>query len=631
MAVSTGVNEKLLEEVFATYTAAEEIMLAKLAAQVNKGVTSGWAHNKTADIAKVKQELESTLAQIHKKVLPGTASSIISAYLKGANSANVDLKLPKTALKDLQVPYHVQRLILDANGIIKGASLQILRESTDAYRAIVADSTSMILTGVEGPREAAQRALNSFAAKGITGFTDKAGKKWEMASYVEMAVRTTSQRAALQGHIDRSTEIGHDLMIVSHFGRTCPKCAPWEGVPLSISGNTPGYATLEQAKAAGLFHPRCKHTLLAYFPGITDIPQRYPNDTAGYNAISKQRANERQIRKWKRVGAVAMDPISQKKAAAKVAAWQAVQRQHIMANNLRRDYSRESIKNRIGNAQLATKGVQELKFDEGSWSNQQAKAYKQATTPPKAKAKPTVKSSTSPPIPVINPAPRQQRQSTLEQLITNIPNFLMLRDIKNGLQDVSKDTVAIKGMSEAERASIIRYSGSAYRPMNEYLRLEKLEANASIIESVETLKATIPKYSTGLTGDTIMMRHMDRHALPSIFDQSIADDYQGLLGGDTGKLDDIKKKVVGGTFTDKAFLSSSYKPGVFVEHNGVEIQMLMPKGYKNGMFIESVSNYKEEKEYLINAGQKFKIVDVAFGEVSGSTKNLIIKVMPMDI
>ena len=38
-------------------------------------------------------------------------------------------------------------------------------------------------------------------------FVDKAGRKWELASYVEMATRTGNVHAALQGHIDRQLEL----------------------------------------------------------------------------------------------------------------------------------------------------------------------------------------------------------------------------------------------------------------------------------------------------------------------------------------------------------------------------------------------------------------------------------------
>lgn len=415
MAVNSGVNEMLLDEVFGLFTAAEQLMLQKITTKIKKGVaTSGWNERKLDDLQELRMELEGALAKIHSTTIPGVAKGIVSAHLAGGNQVNTDLKLPKTAMKASGVPWHIQRLILEANGIMKGASMQILRKAEDIYKAVVTDSTSMMLTGVETRLDAAQRALNTFAAKGITGFVDKAGRNWEMASYVEMAIRTVSSRAALQGHIDRSSELDHDLMMVSSFGKTCPICAPWEGVPLSISGKTPGYASLAAAKASGLFHPNCKHTLMAYFPGITETNFRAPYDPEGYNNIQRQRHNERQIRKYKRLEAVAMTPKAQSQSRAKVVAWQKIQRDHCERTGLRRKYVREGIKNRAGNPAAAHFGKHTIAFDNDQQIVLGAQAAIQAAAPntilpapiPKQRKPRAVKPKPAPPqVPTPTPIP----------------------------------------------------------------------------------------------------------------------------------------------------------------------------------------------------------------------------------
>lgn len=65
--------------------------------------------------------------------------------------------------------------------------------------------------------------------------------------------------AHLQGTANRLTEYGHDLVIVSYHPGACPLCVPWENKVLSITGKAEGYPTLDEAKAAGLFHPNCRH------------------------------------------------------------------------------------------------------------------------------------------------------------------------------------------------------------------------------------------------------------------------------------------------------------------------------------------------------------------------------------
>jgi hypothetical protein len=85
-----------------------------------------------------------------------------------------------------------------------------------------------------------------------------------MTTYTEMVARTTIQEAHTHGTLNRLSEQGHDLNIVSRHRGACPLCTPWEGKILSISGKTKGYPTFEEAKASGLMHPNCRHTVSLY-------------------------------------------------------------------------------------------------------------------------------------------------------------------------------------------------------------------------------------------------------------------------------------------------------------------------------------------------------------------------------
>ena len=70
--------------------------------------------------------------------------------------------------------------------------------------------------------------------------------------------------AHLQGTANRLVEQGHDLVKVSTHRGACELCQPWQGKILSITGKTKGYPTLEEAKAAKLFHVNCRHAYGLY-------------------------------------------------------------------------------------------------------------------------------------------------------------------------------------------------------------------------------------------------------------------------------------------------------------------------------------------------------------------------------
>lgn len=646
MAVTTGVNQLVLDEMFGLYTAAEQIMLQKLANRIKKGATTpGWTENKLNDVRAMRSELEGALAKIHATTMPGVTKAIISGHLSGANSVNVDLKIPKTALKNTSIPWHVQRLVLEANGILKGASMQILRNAEDIYKHVVTDSASVMLTGVETRLDASQRALNTFAAKGITGFMDKAGRRWEMASYVEMAVRTVTARSALQGHIDRSSELGHDLMVVSSFGKTCPVCAPWEGVPLSISGKTPGYKTLAMAKEAGLFHPNCKHTLLAYFPGITELPKRPDNDDQAYENTQIQRHNERQIRKHKRLEAAAMTPQAAKQAKGKVLQWQEIQRELIARTGLTRKYYREGIKNRTGNPAQAMFGKHTIAFDNDQQIIIDQQAVMQAMAPntalpnkvpkavPKPKAKPVPK-------PVPKPAPALEPLGIPVPAATYDPSKyeILGRDETKKLTQYADEVW--KKMSRSDMGAAGQYiqTSNSFN-INEMLytgKYAKAKADKSAydalrtsekdrIEEIDDFSKLIKKHTIPL--DMRVVRNTDADFIKTLgnelgmsdaLDKAIDRMNQGKFDATTAK--ELREKLSGIQYENKSFISTSYDPSANVfKYKPVQIEFAVDKG-TTGLVTENMS----ESEIVFDKGTKIEILDVKNWVDRGDNKLKII-------
>jgi hypothetical protein len=163
---------------------------------------------------------------------------------------------------------------------------RITRAVSDTYRRIVTRAAAGPLLGTVTRRQASQRALDAFAQRGVGGFVDRSGRTWELAAYAEMAVRSVTARAAIEGHIDALAEIQVGLVMVSDAPLECELCRPWEGEILTLSnqsgphtlrlehaaperprrgvlrrrGPVPTVAvhvagSLVEARAAGLFHP----------------------------------------------------------------------------------------------------------------------------------------------------------------------------------------------------------------------------------------------------------------------------------------------------------------------------------------------------------------------------------------
>lgn len=350
MAINSDINEALLNDVLAIYTQAEQEMLEKVAKRVAKGITTeGWNEQKLKNTQELNKEINKILTKTEKLSSATISKGIISAYKKGYESVGGKKEVHETILDELNIPMNLKMQILAANKLLENASFQVLRKADDAYTKVMTNATTGLLAGTDTRVQASQKMLNEFAEKGITSFVDKAGRNWDLSSYAEMCARTVSSHAALQGHIDRQIEVGEDLVKVSSIGTTCPICARWQGVVLSISGNSAKYHSVEEAKASGLFHPNCKHTLVMHIPEldgegkIEPDPMGSTKESERYNLIQKQRSNERSIRYWKKRKALAITPEDKAKCDAKIKYWQHTNLLHCEKHQLRRQYAREGV------------------------------------------------------------------------------------------------------------------------------------------------------------------------------------------------------------------------------------------------------------------------------------------------
>jgi hypothetical protein len=85
-----------------------------------------------------------------------------------------------------------------------------------------------------------------------------------------MAARTITARARNTAREMEFLAHGQDLVQTSSHWPTCPKCAPWNGVIVSLTGTDENYPSMETARNEGLFHANCLHSFSIYIPGFSD-------------------------------------------------------------------------------------------------------------------------------------------------------------------------------------------------------------------------------------------------------------------------------------------------------------------------------------------------------------------------
>ena len=227
----------------------------------------------------------------------------------------------------------------------------IWRRMDDIYRQTIYKAEIFMATGAKTLDQAIDMATKEFLDGGIDCIEYSNGRRVNIASYAEMALRTASQRATFLAEGKKRDEWGIHTIFVSAHANTCPKCEPWQGKVLVddvFSSGTAaeaaelGVPLLSMAMKAGLLHPNCRHTLATYFPDITILPKIPDGDKAieTYKAEQKQRELERKIRKAKRKVAGACDNDNIGKAQAELKVLQKRLREHLDQHpELRRAYN----------------------------------------------------------------------------------------------------------------------------------------------------------------------------------------------------------------------------------------------------------------------------------------------------
>lgn len=151
-------------------------------------------------------------------------------------------------------------LIDNLTGDLRSAAILVGRRADDIFRRTALQAAVRELETETPAGVSADQAVRELQRQGITGFVDKAGRRWRLSTYAQMAVRTTSAQALAEGTRQKMLERGFDLVEISSHGcrhHDDPEnpCRRLEGKTLSLTGRTPGY---EQAELPP-YHPQCQH------------------------------------------------------------------------------------------------------------------------------------------------------------------------------------------------------------------------------------------------------------------------------------------------------------------------------------------------------------------------------------
>ena len=245
----------------------------------------------------------------------------------------------------------LEALIKATTDDMEKAETAVLRMANDQYRKIIYNAQVYANTGAATYETAVDMATKDFLKAGLNCIQYANGARHTIADYADMAIRTASKRAYLQGEGVKRQEWGVHTVIINKRGSgcPCPLCVPfvgkvmvddvWSGGTRKEASET-GYKLLSEAIAAGLYHPRCRDSHTTYFPGISTPPdgkftkQELKKIKKKNKQESRQQYAERQVKQYGRLADFSLDPENQEKYEQKQKEWKHVRMRTGDMNNI---------------------------------------------------------------------------------------------------------------------------------------------------------------------------------------------------------------------------------------------------------------------------------------------------------
>lgn len=164
----------------------------------------------------------------------------------------------------------------------------------------------------------------------------------------------------------------------------------------------------------------------------------------------------------------------------------------------------------------------------------------------------------------------------------------------------------IGNMTEYEKDCIYQYTSDGYEVINEYLRSKGTTDNTVrvVTESIETALS-----KNKLPTDMVVKRSTDFSELVGFLPSDSGYSKDKLSSLSVEQLNELLSGTMG---RYDSFISTTYKPfgtGDAFENSPLDLNIYLPKGTE-ACPIETISEYKKEREILVNSGYDARIIKI---------------------
>jgi len=360
------------QQVSATFQDAETRLLAEIARRLIRDLPELPELDRQLRIV---QELERFAGELTAGITADLAEEIIAQATREGTASALTSQLPRIPAISSLTDAHVLAASLiawDLGNSFADVKARILRYPRDAmrqfvvggdiYQDVIAAKAPAVALGAS-TSTARKAALQEFLERGVTGFTDIAGRNWRIGTYTEMATRTAVARAYTDAGVYRNAQLGIDLYSILGGRNSCDNCAQWFGKVIASSGPTGrrlvphAYedrmievdiaGTLAEWRQSGAGHPNCTCRPVGYLPGF-----QLPVAASGYDAaahaardrLRELEVRERDAKRKYEIAVAAGDSQKALREQRRILVIQAETREHVKETGQRRRYERAQVR-----------------------------------------------------------------------------------------------------------------------------------------------------------------------------------------------------------------------------------------------------------------------------------------------
>lgn len=241
----------------------QEIIIGSIVARI-----AGSDLSKEEQAEKLVNDIGYLLDQFGLAVDQVIPEAVIKHYFGGVDAATKALKEAGKRVRPIQRRIHMEAVqnimddtLMDMHAAIRTAKASAYRSISGTLEAVKGDIAKGVITG--DPRKVIQkRVAESFAKDGLTAMITSDGKKLPLDFYSMTVARTKTRTAHVEGASQRYQENGQDLVQIIENYDTCPVCARYKDMVVSLTGETPGFPVVGEGDIRlPVYHPNCRGSI----------------------------------------------------------------------------------------------------------------------------------------------------------------------------------------------------------------------------------------------------------------------------------------------------------------------------------------------------------------------------------